>query len=34
VLRVTLAGGVTLEMSGREQLPLAVELVRQLAAPC
>lgn len=32
LLRVTLTGGVTLEMSGREQLPLAVELIRALAA--
>lgn len=31
-LRVSLPGGATIEMSGREQLPLAVELLRQLAA--
>jgi len=34
LLRVTLTGGVTLEMSGCEQLPLVVELIRQLSVPC
>jgi hypothetical protein len=30
-LRIALPGGAMIEMNGREQLPLAVELLRQLA---